>query len=763
SALLDEYLNSLEASEPFDRHAWVDRCCQQHIDLADDIREGIERIDCLHSLSSMKDGLPRIDDHILHREIGRGGMGVVYEATEVSLGRLVAIKTVPTASGEDSRSLARFMIEAQAAARLEHPHITPIYRVGSGEGVRFLSMKLIVGDSLDRKLQVESLPAGRCIDWMIQAAEALNHAHQCGVIHRDVKPSNLMVEENGHLWVNDFGLARISDDVSLTGSGDMVGTLAYMSPEQVSGDPVDRRTDVYAVGLTLFELLTGRRAIAGKNRAEVLAKLASVDAFHVRSVDASIDRDLDTIIAKATARNPSERYTTAGELAADLQRFQQSRPILAHPPSLGRQLSKWIRRQRRLVAAALIVLVLAMFGSLIATWRVVTANLATEAALEDSQRNLRRTEEILDRFGLLAAQRLRHVEGAEEVRRELLRQTLKYYQDYARQVADEPHFVEQNAITHYKAAQIIAEIGARENAASTYDRALRLFESNRQPTFLGARTHLLCLNNLAMLRAEMGQASAETLYRQTIKRQRRLLDQHGTLNSNQRRALVVDLAKSYGNLGMWRVESGQADAAIENFESGLTMVTSLADSGVEAGLAEAMLLSNLGFALRYRDDERAMEMTQRAIERLEDLRQGSWLDGMDRGVVVRSLAAGLSNRAALIMDAERAIQSANAAAADAAVQDYQQSITLLRDLARTSRHDRKLIHELAITENNFGRLLMQLENTPSAIDHFKQSAEALRHLCDADPQADHFQSSLGGVLHNLGRAQAEVGKVDVDE
>ena len=177
----------------------------------------------------------------------------------------------------------------------------------------------------------------------IQAAEALDHAHQEGVIHRDIKPANLMVDVKGHLWITDFGLARLQNDSGLTLSGDLVGTIRYMSPEQAIGQRavVDQRTDIYSLGVTLYELLALEPAFDGRDRREVLRRIIEDDPRPLRSINPSVPRELETIIQKATAKEPQSRYLTAQELADDLRRFLEYKTIRARRPTAWEKVVKW--------------------------------------------------------------------------------------------------------------------------------------------------------------------------------------------------------------------------------------------------------------------------------------------------------------------------------------------------------------------------------------------------------------------------------------
>lgn len=327
------------------------------------------------------------------RPIGRGGMGVVYEAVQLSLNRRVALKILPAVSAADPRRLKRFQVEAQVAALLHHPHIVPVYVVGSEGDVHFFAMQLIEGRTLAELItscrhRVEAgeergLSYKSAADFGRQAAEALQFAHEQGILHRDIKPSNLLIEDGGWLWVTDFGLARIPGNSSLTRTGDLLGTVRYMSPEQTLGSHsvIDHRTDVYSLGATLFELLTLQPAFAGDDPLELLTRVHSEEVCPLRRLAPAIPRDLETIISKAMSKSPSDRYATARELAEDLRRFLEDRPIQARRPSMLDLASKWSRRHRAAV-------LLTTFACLLGLSAISTASHWRTRFLKEHNRHL---------------------------------------------------------------------------------------------------------------------------------------------------------------------------------------------------------------------------------------------------------------------------------------------------------------------------------------------------------------------------------------
>jgi serine/threonine protein kinase/Flp pilus assembly protein TadD len=348
-----------------------------------------------------------LGDFRLIREIGRGGMGIVYEAEQISLGRRVALKVLPYVGALDARQLQRFRNEAKAAASLRHDHIVQVHAIGCERGMHFYAMEFIDGQTLAQYIhglrpggESPAAAGDATLDYapaepgaatrpvaalstergdprrkafyryaaalIAQAADALEHAHALGIVHRDVKPGNLLLDRDGRVYVSDFGLARFGPDAGLTMSGDLLGTLRYMAPEQALARHglVDHRADVYGLGCTLYELLTGRPAVDATDRADILRQIAFEEPTAPRKRGKAIPVELETITLKCLTKNPAERYATAGGLADDLRRWLGHQTIKAKPSSLGQRAAKWTRRHRTLVwsAAAVVLLALVALG-----------------------------------------------------------------------------------------------------------------------------------------------------------------------------------------------------------------------------------------------------------------------------------------------------------------------------------------------------------------------------------------------------------------
>jgi ABC-type phosphate/phosphonate transport system substrate-binding protein/tRNA A-37 threonylcarbamoyl transferase component Bud32 len=296
-------------------------------------------------------------DYEILEQIGRGGMGVVYRALQHSLNRMVAVKMIRVGDLASPAALARFRREAEAAAKLDHANIVPIYEVGEHEANPFLVMRLVEGVSLAESLHtfaVSGRGQTRIAQLMATVARAVHYAHSRGVLHRDLKPSNILLDEEGNPHLTDFGIAKLLDQESaLTQTAELVGTPSYMAPEQATGKSITASADVYSLGAILYELLTERRPFEGDRPIEILRRVIEQEPTHPNVINASVDRDLAIVCLKCLDKDPARRYASALEFAQDLERWQRGEPILARPTSWMLRLRRWALRNPAL--ATLIV------------------------------------------------------------------------------------------------------------------------------------------------------------------------------------------------------------------------------------------------------------------------------------------------------------------------------------------------------------------------------------------------------------------------
>jgi len=375
-------------------------------------------------------------DYALIEEIARGGMGVVYRAVQTRLNRSVAVKLIRSGELASEDELQRFRAETRAAASLQHPNIVAIHEVGEHDGQHFFSMDLVEGVNLSELIRSRQLPIHQAVDIVRTIAGAIQYAHEQGTLHRDIKPSNILIDESGQPHVTDFGLAKqATSDSDLTRTGEIPGTPSYMPPEQAMGD-VDRvsaTSDVYSVGAVLYELLTGRPPFRASTAVETLLLVRDAEVVSPRLLNVSVSRDLETICLRCLQKDPSRRYSNAGELAEDLRRFGDGESILARPIGDLERTVRWCRRNPRVTQ--LYCLIVVAMGLVISQWVRAEANswLASESAAEAAiqerkakvaarradglrieERNTRRRAQVAEQRATAAAIELSRLAAAEQ-------------------------------------------------------------------------------------------------------------------------------------------------------------------------------------------------------------------------------------------------------------------------------------------------------------------------------------------------------------
>jgi eukaryotic-like serine/threonine-protein kinase len=308
----------------------------------------------------------QLGNYEILNEIGRGGMGVIYRARQRHSRRIVAVKRVLSYQADSHETLVRFRREAEAAASLDHPNILPIYEVSESEdGLPFFSMKFATGGSLQHAAPSLRAEPRTCVQLVARVSRAVEYAHDRGVLHRDLKPGNILLDDRGEPLVSDFGLAKWLDaNKDITKSLTTVGTAGYIAPEQAEGTAADLTpaADVYSLGAILFGLLTGRPPFLGSNPLSVIRQASEAPAPKLRTLAPSLDRDLETICARCLERDPKARYRSAGDLAADLECWLDGRPIVARPVSPPARIWRWSRRNPKLVATGVAGLLLGAAG-----------------------------------------------------------------------------------------------------------------------------------------------------------------------------------------------------------------------------------------------------------------------------------------------------------------------------------------------------------------------------------------------------------------
>lgn len=425
--------------------------------------------------------LPRIPGFELLEVAGRGGNGVAYRAMDKDLRRVVAVKLLDITGFDTPSRPGQLMREAEAAAALKHPGIVQIFQVGEAEGSPFLVMEYLSGGSLAERLRKGPLPIAEAVDLTIRIAEAVEYAHTQGVIHRDLKPANVLLDGQNEPHVCDFGLARrLDSETSMHVTGDILGTPAYMPPEQARGERVDERADIYAIGAILYESLTGRPPFQAATPWEILHQVMTNDTPPLRQLNATLPKDLETICQKCLHKDRYRRYDSAAEIARELGRFRSGVPILARPVGRVQRFGKWVRRNPVLsisYASVTVALMAVAAVSWISREKVSAALTETERALEVAEGQRDVAVAAMNTLVYRAHDQLTKREASLEARAEVLQSAIEGLTSIASQAGDREDTRLTLATAHSRYAFILSQLGRMEEAESQHYRSVELSET----------------------------------------------------------------------------------------------------------------------------------------------------------------------------------------------------------------------------------------------------------------------------------------------
>jgi eukaryotic-like serine/threonine-protein kinase len=671
--------------------------------------------DLLAAHQSEMTGFPKIPGFEILGELGRGGMGIVYRARQISANRVVALKVVRNElldtlpSHTRTSTLERFRTEAQAAAHLQHDNLVSVFEIGevpaSTPGhcpLRYYAMRFVDGRSLFDILRDGPLDNRRAAKYMEPVARALQAAHSEGILHRDLKPHNIMVEgSTDRPLVTDFGLAKfVEGQEAITYAGEIMGTPSYMSPEQAQdAGTVTASADLYSLGATFYHLLTGRAPFQAASIAETIRQIIDQEPVAPRQLNTAIDRDLETICLKCLEKDPQRRYARCADLADDLSRYLHGLPIVARPVGIPERIWRWCRRNPIPASLTGVAVLLAMATLL----SIVIGYRSTTAALAESESRLQKALAVVDElFTRVSEDELLNEPGMQPLRKDLLEKALKHYKYFLAESGGKANVRDEVAAAHFRVGVILQTMG------------------------------------------DALEAEKELLMAKTILEQ--VLADHS--ENTQRMKSLADAFNALGSL--YNVEH-RNDESIEMFERSTAIrerLASIEPENVEFQRLSANSQMNLGLAKVHLGEHQAgiglMQEAQRNRQRL-------LISSPDGEKLRRDLAMGWYS----LGETEIAQQNLTSAqeALQQAVQEFQ---TLL------SRDSRSMSNRyfLGVSLRLLGGVLSETGALEAAIEAFEAATKSIRSLAVGNPDVVAYQAELAVLAMNLGTSYLEIKAMD---
>jgi serine/threonine-protein kinase len=860
--LADEFLARCKRGEK----PTIKEYCDRHPELADEIRDVFEAVLMVEdlkpgssdisgsvgeSLSGNGKRLEQVGDYRILGEIGRGGMGVVYEAEQQALGRRVALKVLPRSSAGDGSARVRFQREAKAAARMHHTNIVPVFDVGSDGEHLYYAMQLIHGQGLDLVIQdlkrlraqseapsplplsharergegersiAASLVAGqfakenlaatdadetgstaayegsapssamlpgqsdistatsnrqayfRSVAQIgVQTAAALSYAHGRGIIHRDIKPGNLILDTTGNVWVTDFGLAKTGDS-AMTHTGDILGTVRYMSPERFRGQ-CDVRADVYALGMTLYELLTLKPAYASGDRLKLIELIRQTEAASPRSVDAWIPRDLETIVMKAIDKDAKRRYQSADEIGEDLQRFVNDEPIKARRIGSLERFTRWCRRNPAVAGLTAAVLVLMAVGTTLSVWQAVVATqarndlAARHVELKEEQAKVqarneelaRQQKEVEARFATAQRAIATFHTGVSEdfllknaefkaLRTKLLKEAAGFYEDLEKLLAGKTDAKSRKLLAdgYFQLGELTAKIGDHKEALAVQRKALAVRRNLAAAPGADVETRLDVARSLKvvgyLLRSTGDPARALTAFQEQRDLAAALEAEAPTT------AVRAQLAWGHHGIGLVLSDTEKQAEAVKEWQKALAIRQKLADANpAVAELQQALALThyNIGFELAQTGKPaEALTGWRKALaiqQKLADANPA--VTGYQSDLARSHHAIGY-----LLQETRKPAE---------AVQALQKALAIRQELADANPAVTRFQSDLARSHHSIGAALMQTGKPAEALEANHKALAIRQKLVSANPTNIDFQESLAVSHGIIGWSLLRVGK-----
>jgi tetratricopeptide (TPR) repeat protein/predicted Ser/Thr protein kinase len=713
--------------------------------------------------------------------LGKGGMGVVYKARQLSLGRVVALKMILHAEHAGAEERRRFQVEAEAVARLQQANIVQVYEVGESQGLPYFSLEYCGGGSLADKLDGtpwEAQPAARLLETV---ARAVHVAHQAQVVHRDLKPANVLLTADGTPKVTDFGLAKRLDEKTRTQTGAVVGTPSYMAPEQAGGKKdVGPAADVYALGAILYELLVGRPPFKAATPLDTLMQVVSEDPVAVRRLQPKVPGDLETICHKCLQKDPKRRYSSAAVLAEDLRRFGACEPVAARPVRAPERLWRWARRkpaQAGLIAVVLLVLaagtVVSTLFALEARRQADDARLSAEAAgrektraeeaLAAEQQALaaksqalaaetqarKRTREALDAMSSQVIEDWLARRGQlEPAQRAFLEKALAYYEAFAAESGRREEVRRGVADAHLRVGRMREQLGQHAEAEAAYRRAQELWASLAAgfPSVPQYRLELArCHTDLGNLLKDTGRApKAEPVYRQAV-----VILTPLTAAFPAEPAYRQELARSHNSLGALLVITGRSEEGERSYHDAIEVQKQLAaDFPGEPRYLQPLALhyNNLGILLQNTGHPKEAEAAYR-----------------DALAIRKRLVASFPRVPRYRLDLARSHDTLglllkNSGQAPQAEAAYRDALAVLKPLAAEFPTVPQYRQDLAHSYNHLGTLLQDTRQPQEAGAVYREALALCKRLAADFPAVPDYRQELAGSYDNLGNLLQETGQ-----
>ncbi len=680
--------------------------------------------------------------------LGHGGMGIVLRGRDDVLDRVVALKVLRPELAQ-GRDRIRFVREARAAARVRHDHVVEVHAVANpADGLPYIVMEYLAGPTLAQATQrAGRLGPREAAGVALHVAEGLAAAHAAGLDHRDIKPSNGMLDPaKGRTKITDFGLARPAEESSeITQDGSTVGTPAYMSPEQARGDAVDARSDVYSLGATLYEAITGEPPFRG-TAGSVLRQVIETDPRPPRRINSALPRDLETICLKAMARDPAGRYPTARDLADDLGRFLRGETILARPAGVLERTWRFTRRRPLVagLAASLAIVSLTGFAGVVWQWRRAESQRAqAEVQRAQAEHNFREARRLVDAFytRVFTASAF-FPPGMESLRREMFRDLLAYYRDFILQRRDDPALQADLAEACYRVGALTSEEGDKADAIEAFRQAESLFQAVelRNPADRGARMRLAqCLDHIARMETQLGRLEAALRgYEQASNLFRKLVEE-----SPQDLGARRDFAASLGNVANLRSMLHDSAGARRAYREVLQIHEQLvATEPAVQKFRDDLALTYNNMAFREEDPRVAAGELRKAIELREQLLALDPTNLYRR----RNVARSCQNLGVIEYDLGRHSE---------AIALVERCCRLLEEVVQIEPTNTTFQCDLGQGYINQGDLLVRSGRPDESLWSSRRAREIYERLLTTQPRLDPARDGLTAALTNLSKALSQ--------